>query len=118
MARVIIFYKTSQGKCPVEDFLSSLSPKVVQKIAWVLRLLVQLERVPSQYFCKMDGTDDLWECRIKFGSDIYRLFAFWNGNQIVLTHGLIKKSQKTPPREIQRAEECKKEWLSRKLDKG
>ena len=99
--------------------MDSLPSKVVQKIAWVLRLPVILERVPVQYFSKMEGTDDLWEFRIKLGSNIYRLFAFWDGNQIIVTHGFIKKSQKTPSREIERAEEYKKEyWQKSKIDKG
>ena len=76
MQRQIIFYTTINNKCPVDDFLSSLSSRASQKVAWVLRLLVQLDRVPAQYFCKMEGADDIWECRIKLGSDIYRIFAF------------------------------------------
>ena len=115
--RRIIFYRTSNDKCPVEDFLDSLSSKVAQKVVWVLRLLTQLERVPTQYFCKMDGTNDIWECRIKLGSDIYRIFAFWDANQIILTHGLIKKSRKTPKREIERAEEYMKNyWRCKGID--
>ena len=79
-----------------------------------------MERVPAQYFCKMSGTDDIWECRIKLGSNIYRIFAFWDTDEVILTHGFIKKSQKTPPNEIKRAEEYKKEHLQRRhgLDKG
>ena len=119
MQREVIFYKTANNKCLVEDFLSSLSAKAVQKVAWALRLLVRLERVPSQYFCKMEGTDNIWECRIKLGSDIYRIFAFWDGHQIVLTHGIVKKTQKTPPKEIQKAEDYKNDyWQRKELDKG
>ena len=104
MERKITFYRMANGQCPVEDFLTMISSKAAQKVAWVLRLLVQLERVPAQYFCKMEGADDIWECRIKLGSDIYRVFAFWDGNEIILTHGFIKKSQKTPQRDIERAQ--------------
>ena len=119
MQREIVFYKTTNNKCPVEDFLGSLPPKAVQKVAWVLRLLVQLDRVPAQYFCKMERTDDIWECRIKLGSDIYRIFAFWDSHQIILTHGLVKKTQKTPQREIEKAEKYKKNyWQSKEIDKG
>ena len=118
MQREILFYKTANDKCPVEEFLDTLTAKAVQKVAWVLRLLVQLERVPSQYFCKMEGTDDIWECRIKFGSDIYRIYAFWDANQIILTHGFIKKSQKAPHREMEKAEEYKKDyWQRKRIDK-
>ncbi len=117
MQRKIIFYKIANDRCPVEDFLIMIPSKAAQKVAWVLRLLVQLERVPGQYFCKMEGTDDIWECRIKQGSDIYRIFAFWDANEIILTHGFIKKSQKTPRREIERAQEFKKDyWRSKGID--
>ena len=115
MQREVIFYRTAANKCPVDDFLISLTYKAAQKVAWVIRLLVQLERIPAHYFCKMEGTDDVWECRIKLGSDIYRIFAFWDGNKIILTHGLIKKTQKTPHREIERAEAYKKEYWQHKI---
>lgn len=113
--REIVFYKTANGRCPVEDFLDTLTAKAAQKVTWALRLLVQLERVPVQYFCKMEGSDDIWECRMKLGSDIYRIFAFWDGNLIVLTHGFVKKSQKTPRGEIKKAQECKKDYWYRKI---
>jgi hypothetical protein len=59
------------GKCPVDDFLNALPGKVAQKVAWVLRLLEDLERVPATYFKKLIGTEDIWECRIQYGSNIY-----------------------------------------------
>ena len=111
--RKVIFYRTENGKCPVENFLDLLSGKVVQKIVWVLKLLEDLEVVPAIYFSKMSGTDDIWECRIKQGSNIYRIFAFWKGNEIILTHGFIKKTQKTPRTEIEKAENYKKDYLNR-----
>ena len=111
--RKVIFYKTANGKCPVEEFLDSLPGRVVQKVVWVLKLLEDLEFIPAIYFSKMSGTDDIWECRIKQGSNIYRIFAFWKGNEIVLTHGFIKKTQKTPRNEIEKAENYKKEYFNR-----
>lgn len=112
--RKVIFYRTVNGKCPVEEFLDSLPGKVAQKIVWVLKLLEDLEVVPAVYFSKMSGTDDIWECRIKQGSNIYRIFAFWKGNEIILTHGFIKKTQKTSQNEIEKAENYKKDYLNRK----
>ena len=67
MSREILFYRTATQKCPVEDFLDSLPPKVVQKVTWVLGLLEDLDVIPAQYFSKMSGTDDIWECRVKLG---------------------------------------------------
>ena len=114
MDREILFYRTTSQKCPVEEFLDSLPSKVAKKVTWVLGLLEDLDVVPAQYFAKMPGTDDIWECRIKLGSNIYRIFAFWDGNKIILTHGFIKKTQKTPSNEIEKAESYKKDYFQRK----
>lgn len=57
MGKTVIFYKTADGNCPVQDFLDSLPGKVAQKIAWVLSLLEDLEVVPSTYFKKLIGTE-------------------------------------------------------------
>ena len=59
MKRAVIFYKTADGKSPVKDFLNSLSGKVAQKITWVLRLLEDLEVIPSSYFKKLVGTQEI-----------------------------------------------------------
>ena len=114
MHREILFYRTASQKCSVEEFLDSLPSKVAQKVTWVLGLLEDLDVIPAQYFAKMPGTDDIWECRIKLGSNIYRIFAFWDGNKIILTHGFIKKTQKTPSNEIEKAESYKKDYFQRK----
>ena len=114
MGREILFYRTAFQKCPVEEFLDSLPSKVAKKVTWVLGLLEDLDVIPAQYFTKMPGTDDIWECRIKLGSNIYRIFAFWDGNKIILTHGFIKKTQKTPGSEIEKAENYKKDYFQRK----
>jgi phage-related protein len=115
MIRTVIFYKTVSGECPVQDFLASLSGKVAQKIAWVLQILEDLERVPSVFFKKLTGTEEIWECRIQYGSNIYRIFCFFDSHSVVvLTHGLIKKTQKTPPQEIERAESYRRDYLTRR----
>ncbi|MCP4258128.1 MAG: type II toxin-antitoxin system RelE/ParE family toxin [Planctomycetes bacterium] len=102
-------------KCPVRDFIDSLPGKAVQKITWVLSLLKDLQIVPSSYFKKLTGTEDIWECRIQFGSNAYRLFCFFvDGDVVVLTHGIMKKRQKTPKGEIERAESYRRDFLRRK----
>jgi phage-related protein len=113
--RAVIFYKTVDGKCPVQEFLDSLPGKVAQKIAWVLRLLEDLERVPSFYFKKLVGTEEIWECRIQFGSNACRIFCFFIGNTVVLTHGFAKKTQKTPTHEIERAAAYRRDFLRRRV---
>lgn len=82
---------------------------------WTLSLLEDLEIVPSTYFKKLTGTEEIWECRIQYVSNIYRIFYFFDSHLVVvLTHGLVKKSQKTPQREISRAESYRKDFLSRR----
>ena len=115
MNRTVFFYKTADGKCPVQEFLDSLSGKVAQKVLWTLRLLEDLEKLPSTYFKKLTGTDGIWECRVQYGSNIYRIFCFFDTQAVViLTHGLIKKTQKTPKNEIKKAEEIRKEYFKLK----
>jgi len=115
MAREIIFYETETGKIPVKDFLDSLSITVVKKIFWTFRLIKDNDIVPKTYFKKLENSDGIWEIRIKYGSDIYRIFSFWDKNNlIVLTHGLIKKTQKTPQKDINQALSYKKDYFRRK----
>jgi phage-related protein len=113
--RTIHFYRTAAGGSPVEEFLDSLSGKQAQKIVWVLRLVEELERVPEPYLKKLVGTDDLWEVRAQHGGDSLRLLGFFDGAQlVVLVSGFAKKTQNTPQREIVRAKERRRDYLSRK----
>jgi phage-related protein len=113
--RNVLFYRTVDGKCPVQEFLDSLPGKVAQKIVWVLRLLEELEIVPSSYFKKLVGTEEIWECRIQFGSNTYRIFCFFIYNTAVLTHGFVKKSQRIPAHEIERAVAYRRDFLRRRI---
>ena len=71
--------------------------------------------VPKQYFKKLKNTDDIWEIRITFSGDIFRILGFFeSNNNFVLTNGFIKKSQKTPQSEINLAEERKRNYFERK----
>ena len=114
MNTTVIFYRTVGGKCPVQEFIDSLPGKVAQKIAWVLELLEDLDIVPSSYFKKLVGTEEIWECRIQFGSNTYRIFCFFIDNSVILTHGFVKKSQKTPAGEIEKAEAYRRDFLKRR----
>jgi phage-related protein len=113
--RTVIFYRTVDGKCPVQEFIDSLPGKVAQKIVWVFKLLEDLEIVPSFYFKKLVGTEEIWECRIQFGSNTYRIFCFFIDNYVILTHGFIKKSQRTPAGEIERAEAYRRDFFKRRV---
>lgn len=114
--REIHFYRTESGSCPVEEFLNALSGQQAQKIAWVLQLIEEFDFVPKQYFKKLAGTDDLWEVRVQYSGNIFRLLGFLDGNNhlVVLNHAFQKKTHKTPSKEIKIAENRKKDYLNRK----
>jgi phage-related protein len=115
VSRTVLFYRTADGKYPVQDFLDALPGKAAQKVAWVLRLLEDLDMIPAIYFKKLVGTEEIWECRIRYGSNIYRIFCFFDSHSVViLTHGFGKKSMKTPQQEIDRAEAYRRDYLNRK----
>jgi phage-related protein len=113
--REVNFYKSRSGKSPINDFLDSLSGKQVQKITWVLEIIEESHIVPKQYFKKLVNTDDIWEVRVISSSNIFRLLGFFDGgNLVILTNGFVKKTQKTPKKEIKLAEKRKKDYLERK----
>lgn len=114
--REIIFYETASGQKPVEEFIDQLAAKQAQKVAWVLKLVEDLDRVPTQYFKKLVNTDELWEVRVRAGSNIFRLIGFFDGSSlVVLTHAFKKKTQKTPKADIKKAEQRKNEYFRRKI---
>jgi hypothetical protein len=82
--RSIEFYRTENNKCPIEVFLDSLSDKQAQKVAWVLRLVEPLDRVPEQYLKKLVGTDHLWEIRAQLGGDAFRFLGFFDGPGLLI----------------------------------
>ena len=113
--REVRFYRTKSNDCPVEEFLDALGGKQVQKVFWVLRLVEELDPVPSQYFKKLVDTDGLWEVRAQHGGDTFRLIGFFDGTGLlVLTSGFAKKTEKTPRQEIALAEKRREDYLSRR----
>ena len=113
MKRKVVFYKTNYT-CPIQNFLDSLPGKPVQKIVWVLKLLEDSDIVPGEYLKKITSTKYLWECRIKFGSNSYRVLCFFTDiGEIVLTNGFVKKTRKTPKFEIEKAELYRKDFFRR-----
>lgn len=93
------------------DFYEVQTDDVQRKIEWTLNLLRTIERVPKKYFDHMTGTDGLFEVRVEYGSNIYRIFAFFDkGNLVVLGNGFQKKTQKTPKSEIEKALKIKAEY--------
>jgi len=113
--RIIKFYRTETSNCPVEDFLKNLSDKQAKKVAWTLRVVRELEQVPSQYLKKLKSTDDIWEVRVIFGNNTFRFLGFFDGPElIVLTSGFAKKTNKVPKQEIETAEARKRDYYRRK----
>ncbi|WP_394344795.1 type II toxin-antitoxin system RelE/ParE family toxin [Botryobacter ruber] len=85
------------------------------KIIWTLDLIEELERVPETYLKHLENTNGLFEIRVQHGSDIFRIFCFFDeGKLVVLANGFQKKTQKTPKKEIERALKIKGEYESGK----
>lgn len=102
-----------------ELFLASLPEDVRKKIAYNIRRVLAGE-VNKELFAKLDDSDGIWEFRTLFKKTKYRLFAFWDKDTdtiIVATHGIVKKTQKTPPKEIAKAEELKRKYFELKEQK-
>jgi len=110
MARQIIFH----GEYFV-DFYKDLDVKVKSKIQYVFELIKQVDRVPEKFLAPMTGYDGLFEIRVEYSSNIYRIFCcFDEGKLIVLFNGFQKKTQKTPKVEIGRAMRLKSEYFQAK----
>ncbi len=108
----VIFYETSSGSCPVDGFLDLLQPKVRAKVEkWIEKLEQHGPNLPRPYADIIIGK--IRELRIVFGSNHYRLLYFFFGKIIVLTHGFIKKTDKVPTQEIQRAENYMTDFFNR-----
>jgi len=113
--RTVNFYRLLKGNSPVKEFLDSLTGKQAQKVLWVLQLIEELDVIPRQYFKKLVDSEGIWEVRIQFGNDIFRLLGFFDGGTLlILTNGFAKKTQKTPPQEIALAVRRKEEYLARR----
>ena len=104
--RNIIFFKDY-----FEQFFVKQRDKVKDKILWTLELIEELQRVPETYLKHIENTDGLYEIRVQQGSDIFRIFCFFDqGQLVVLANGFQKKVQKTPKAEIDKALKIKQEY--------
>ncbi len=82
--KTISFYRSASGKCPIQDHLDTLTDNQVTKVAWVLKLIREIDRIPTKYFKKLVNTDDIWEVRIDAGKDTFRLLGFFYGNELII----------------------------------
>ena len=100
------------------DFFETLNDNVKRKFNWTLKLIATLDRVPAKYFKHIQNSDGLYEIRVESGSNIFRVFCFFDkGKMVVLINGFQKKSQKTPRKELEMAEKLKKQYFDEKRKK-
>lgn len=98
-----------------DEFFEKQRPKVRDKIIWTFELIEQLAVVPETYLKHLAGTSGLYEIRVQQGSDILRIFCFFDeGKLVVLINGLQKKTPKTPKVELQIAEKLKAAYYEEK----
>jgi phage-related protein len=97
------------------DFFNAQKEEVKKKFNWTLQLIATQDRIPEKFFKHLTGSDGIFEVRVEVGSDIFRVFSFFDkGKIVVLVNGFQKKTQKTPKSEIKMAEKLKKEYLEQK----
>lgn len=97
------------------DFLEKLDDKTRAKIFYNIKKAQSVN--DNELFKKLN--DFIWEFRTLYNGKSYRLFSFWdttNGNEtlVISTHGILKKTQKTPPKEIKKAEAIRKGYFENK----
>lgn len=107
------FYELPNGGKPIEEFLDSLDPKMRAKALYGISILQEFGNRLREPHSKPMG-DGLFELRIKFASDISRIFYFFVvDNKIILTNGFVKKTIKTPKSEIELARKYKADYERR-----
>lgn len=107
--------KVTSFKSYFKDFLTVQPRKVQDKIYKVIEAIETLERVPSNYLKYIEGSNGLYEARIRLGSNIWRVFCFFDGdNLVILINCFQKKTQKTPKSEITKALKIMKEYYNQK----
>jgi len=112
----VLFYEKPDKSCPVDDFLDGLLPKVRGKFyKWIEQLELHGPNLPRPYADIL--RDKIRELRLKFGSNQYRFLYFFLNKKIIMTHGLIKKTDEVPESEIELAIKYMNDFVSR-LNKG
>jgi len=97
------------------DFYLEQTTKVQEKIEFVFHIIKRVERVSEKFLSPMKNTDGLFEIRVEYGSNIYRIFCcFDEGRIVVLFNAFQKKTQKTPQKEIEKALRLKREYFELK----
>ena len=107
------FYETEDGRTPTQEFLDSLEPKMNAKMVGLMEILEEKGySLREPYSAPLE--DGIFELRAVQGSNITRaLFFFYIEGRIVITHGFIKKTQKTPKAQIELAKKYRADFLKR-----
>ena len=82
--KCVEFYKSINGASTVEKFLETMDDKQARKVLWVLRLVRELDMIPLNYFSKLVNTDNIWEVRVHYGGNIFRLLGFFDDAKLIL----------------------------------
>ena len=106
------FYQSSDGTVPAEEWLESQTIKIQQKFAAMFAWIGEHGRIfNEEKFKHLTGSDQIFEFKVNDGRVLCFFFAC---GRLVLTHGFIKKNNKTPKVEIARAESIKSDFMRRK----
>ncbi|MFM2249321.1 MAG: hypothetical protein RLZZ358_248 [Bacteroidota bacterium] len=98
------------------DFFEQQTEKVKEKIDHVLFVVTVANRIPHKFFQHLEGTNGLYEIRVEFQGNIYRIFCcFDEGQVVILFNGFQKKTQKTPSGELEKAVKIMNEYFDEKL---
>jgi phage-related protein len=109
--RQIIYFKNHYF-----DFFDKQSERLKDKIDYVLFLITVADRIPKKFFQHLEGTNGLYEIRVEYQGNIFRIFCcFDERNLVVLFNGFQKKSQKTPKSELEKAVKIMKEYFDEQL---
>jgi phage-related protein len=108
--RRVLLYKSY-----FEEFFIKQRPRVREKIIWTLELIEELDHIPEVYLKHLSASKGLYEIRVQQGSDIFRIFCFFDDKRIiVLANGYHKKSQKIAAKEISKALKIMEEYFNEK----
>ena len=115
MFRKIVTYGSN-----FKDFYSEQNKNVQNKIDYVFELIKTSDIIPNRFFQHLESTDALFEIRVEYEGNIYRIICFFDeGNLVVLINSFQKKSQKTPRKEIELAKNLKKQYfIDKEIDKA
>ena len=100
------------------EFYTKLDKALQEKIDCVFELVKTVDFIPKKYFQHLENTEGLFEIRIEFESNIYRIFCFFDeGNMVILINAFQKKTQKTLKSEIELSKKLKKQYfIDKKLN--